>query len=83
MAYYPPPASGGVTDGDKGDITVSGGGVTWNIDAATIGTTELSATGTPSASNYLRGDNTWATVTGGSGITLGQAIATAQGFNLR
>ena len=48
-----------VTDGDKGDITVSNSGGTWNIDSNTIGTTELSATGTTDASTYLRGDNTW------------------------
>jgi len=53
----------GLTDGDKGDITVSASGTVWNIDAATIGTTELSATGTPSATTFLRGDNTWATPT--------------------
>ena len=53
-------ASGGVSDGDKGDITVSSSGTVWNIDAATVGLTELSATGTPSASTFLRGDNTWA-----------------------
>lgn len=53
----------GVSDGDYGDITVSGSGTVWNIDAATVGVTELSATGTPDNTTFLRGDNTWATPT--------------------
>lgn len=53
----------GLTDGDKGDITVSASGATWNIDAATVGVTELSATGTANNTTFLRGDNTWATPT--------------------
>lgn len=57
----------GLTDGDKGDITVSSSGTVWNIDAATVGVTELSATGTPSATTFLRGDNTWDTPAGGGG----------------
>jgi hypothetical protein len=54
---------GGISDGDYGDITVSSSGTVWNIDAATVGVTELSATGTPSATTFLRGDNTWAAPT--------------------
>ena len=60
--------SSGITDGDKGDITVSNSGGTWNIDANTIGTTELSASGTTDLTTYLRGDNTWQPISGLSGL---------------
>jgi hypothetical protein len=50
-------------------ITVANGAITM---------TKISATGTPSASTYLRGDGTWSTVSGGSGtvtsITAGTGL---------
>ena len=52
-------STGGITDDDYGDITVSNSGQTWNIDANTIGPTELSASGTANAQSVLRGDNVW------------------------
>jgi len=59
-----------IVQGDEGvvDFTnsngtfVSFGTVNTNArGAVTIGDVDLSATGTPSSSNFLRGDNTWAT----------------------
>lgn len=34
----------GLSDGDKGDITVSNSGTVWNIDAGVVGATELAST---------------------------------------
>lgn len=42
-------SGGGITDGDKGDITVSSGGTVWNIDAAAVGTNELASSAVTTA----------------------------------
>jgi hypothetical protein len=56
-------------------------GSTQSVTSSLIAIADLSASGTPSSTTYLRGDNTWATVAAGglSGMTAGQVAIAASG----
>jgi hypothetical protein len=62
-------AGGGIT-ALTGDVTASGSGsVAATIAAGAVDIAMLSATGTPSGSTYLRGDNTWAAAAGSGDVS--------------
>lgn len=65
----------GITDGDKGDITVTASGATWTIDNGAVTAAKTSITGTPDGTKYLRDDFSWQAVSGGSGLTQPQVMA--------
>jgi len=62
----------------SGDVTGTGStAITTTISAGAVDIAMLSATGTPSATTFLRGDNTWATPAGSGTVT---SVATGTGL---
>jgi hypothetical protein len=78
----PSGGGGGVSDGDKGDITVSGSGSTWTIDNSVVTVAKISASGTPSATTFLRGDGAWETPSGGGGGGADSSITIISAYSL-
>jgi hypothetical protein len=52
-----------------GAVSIPSGSNVSTLGTGVVGISNLSATGTPSASTYLRGDNTWATVAGAGDVS--------------
>jgi hypothetical protein len=77
-----PSGGGGISDGDKGDITVSGSGATWTIDNSVVTVAKISASGTPSATTFLRGDGAWETPSGGGGGGADSSITIISAYSL-
>lgn len=73
--------SGGGITALTGDVTASGSGsVAATIAAGAVDIAMLSATGTPSGTTFLRGDNTWATPAGSGDVSDGGTLATGLTF---
>ena len=72
-----PTGSGGVSTftNTNGTFISAGTENSTATGAVTMGTIDLSATGTPSSTTFLRGDNTWATPTSSGGLSFSGSTA--------
>jgi hypothetical protein len=66
----PPGTGGGISDGDKGEITVASGATVWTIDDDVVTNAKLA----PAAANSLKGNNTGASA-GPTDLTTAQVTA--------
>lgn len=72
-ATYAPIASG-ITNGDKGDITVSGGGANWTIDSGAVGLNKIQQIGSQRIlGRYSTGAGNVQELTIGAGLSLSGA----------
>ena len=58
-------------------LTTNGTTASWSL----VGVSAINATGTPSATTYLRGDGTWATVTSSGGTVTSVSVVTSNGVS--